>query len=58
MSLARYKIIGLWEFDEETRDRLYWSNQFGRVPEDEADEFTEEESDELRLPLGGEWEEL
>lgn len=57
MSLARYKIIGLWEFDEETGEQLYWSNRFGWVPEDEADEFTEEESAELRLPLGGEWEE-
>lgn len=55
--MKRYKIVGLWEFDEETGDRLYWSNRYGWVPEDEADQFTEEESDELNLPLGGEWEE-
>ena len=55
--MKRYKIRGLWEYDDETGEDMYWSNRFGWVPEDEADEFSEEESEELRLPLGGAWEE-
>lgn len=55
--MKRYKIRGLWEYDDETGEGLYWSNRFGWVPEDEADKFSEEESEELRLPMGGVWEE-
>ena len=55
--MKTYKIRGLWEYDDETGEGLYWSNRFGWVREDQADVFTEEESKELRLPMGGVWEE-
>ena len=55
--MKTYKIRGLWEYDDETGEGLYWSNEFGWVREYQADVFTEEESKELRLPMGGVWEE-
>lgn len=55
--MKEYKIISRWEEDDETGEKLYWNNQFGWVPRYDADKFDETESKELRLPLGGEWEE-
>ena len=37
-------------------EQLYWSNTIGWVSSPDADVFTEDEHDCLRLPIEGRWE--
>lgn len=41
--------------DEETREPLFWSNQFGFCTLPDADVFTLKESKAFALPVGGVW---
>lgn len=57
---GRYVIKGTHERDDETGAPLYWSNQEGAGWGllSEAETYTEDERNRLRLPVGGEWAEL
>ena len=48
-----YVIVSLREYDTETEEPLYWSNEDGWVSRDTATVF---ESTNYELPYGGQWE--
>lgn len=41
--------------DEDEHEQLWWSNYQGWVSIDDADVYTPDEHDTLRLPMGGKW---
>ena len=52
-----YVIRSTVEKDDETGERLYWSDQHGWVDISEASEYTQAEVDGIyRLPANSEWE--
>jgi len=58
MAMEIFAIGGKSEKDDVTGKRLFWSNKDGWVPLEQADRFTRDERNALRLPIGGIWVKL
>lgn len=51
--------MGIWVIQNKNDYKLYWSNQFGWVEDGESiDIFSDQDVDQLQLPLHGKWMEL